>query len=60
MTLNEHCTVTLPHYKLSNELQKESLYYYCMENESIRSYLPDHLTIDLANRDLLISVRVSF
>lgn len=56
MTLSEHCTITLPHYKLNNELQKENLLEFCMNDNRIKNYLPDHMNVEMAQRDLLISV----
>lgn len=56
MTLKEHCSVFLPHFKLSNELQKDSLFDYCISNEIIRKYLPDNCKAEFLQRDLLISV----
>ena len=56
MTLQQHCSITLPHYKLSNELQKESLYSFCINDNSIMNYLPDELSMESSQRDLLISV----
>ena len=56
MTLIEHCSITLPHYKLSHELQKENLFSFCIYDTEIKDYLPDEINSDMVQRDLLISV----
>ena len=56
MTLQQHCSITLPNYRVTNELQKESLYSFCFRDDLIMSYLPDELSMENSTRDLLISV----
>jgi hypothetical protein len=56
MTLKEHCSITLPHYKLSHELQKENLFSFCIYDTEFKDYLPDEINSDMVQRDLLISV----
>ena len=58
LTLNEHCTVTLPHYKVSSELQKELLFRYCTDHQIISKFLPDQIRSEYIERDLLISVSI--
>ena len=60
MTLTEHCTVTLPHYKLSNELQKDNLYRYCISDMTIKEYLYDDISLESIQRDFMFSVRIYF
>lgn len=60
MTLTEHCTVTLPHYKLSNELQKDNLYRFCISDMTIKEYLPDDISLESIQRDFMFSVRIYF
>lgn len=56
MSLQQHCSITLPSYRLTNELQKESLYAFCFRDDLIMSYLPDELSMENSTRDMLISV----
>ena len=56
MTLQEHCTVFLPHYKLADDLQKESLFKYCIFHNRIKPYLPDNAKSEYLERDFLILV----
>jgi hypothetical protein len=55
---NEHCTVYLPHYKLSDELQKENLFSYCFNHPEPRYYIPDNIKCEYIERDLLVSVSI--
>lgn len=56
MTLNQHCTVFLPHYKLADDLQKSNLFAYCLSNDRIKHYLPDNAQVEYLERDFLLSV----
>lgn len=56
MSLSEHCSVELPHYKLADDLQKDNLFNYCMNHETIKHYLPDYIRCEYIERNLLLSV----
>ena len=58
LTLKDHCTVTLPNYKICDELQKETLYSYCKQSDIISQYIPDDDNCDTMERDLLIQVSI--
>ena len=58
LTLKDHCTVTLPNYKICDELQKETLYSYCKQSDIISQYIPDDDNCDTIERDLLIQVSI--
>lgn len=41
MTLEQNCDVFLPHFKLDDQLQKDNLFNFCINDEEIKKYLPD-------------------
>jgi len=58
LTLDEYKEVSLPYYKFTELLSKQSLFGYCMKHEKIKYYLPDELTCTPVKRDLFIRVRI--
>ena len=58
MTLEQNCVVSLPHYKLDDKLQKENLFIFCINDNSIADYLPDNAKSDTVTRDFLLSVSI--
>lgn len=56
MTMKQHCSIFLPHYKLSQILQKKNLYEYCMNHNVIKNYLPDEIKLEYCEREFLLSV----
>lgn len=60
MTLEQHCVVNLPHYKLDDQLQKENLFNFCMNDDLIRDYLPDDSKPTTISREFLLSVSLIF
>lgn len=57
MTLEQNYSISLPHYKLNDQLQKESLFNFCINDFIIKDYLPDIAKSESISRDLLLSVR---
>lgn len=58
MTLEQNCNVNLPHFKLNDKLQKENLFNFCVNDDSIADYLPDNAKSESISRDLLLSVSI--
>ena len=50
----------LPHYKLDNQLQKNNLFEYCINDDIIKDYLPDNCNSEGITRELLLSVRAFY
>ena len=58
MTLEQNCDVFLPHFKLDDQLQKDNLFNFCINDEEIKKYLPDIAKSENISRELLLSVRL--
>jgi len=56
--LTELCSVTLPQYKISDELQSYGLYHFCKTDNTIADYLPDNISSESLQRDLMLSVSI--
>lgn len=59
MTLQQNCSVFLPHYKLDDKLQKENLFEFCISDNIIKDYLPDNAKSENISRELLLSVSLN-
>ena len=56
LPLAEYKQISLPNYKYTNILSKQSLYKYCMESPAIKAYLPEDLKSTGVERDFFLRV----
>ena len=52
--------VILPNYRICNALNKASLLKECLEDDELKSYIPDSSNLKCIKRDFFLSVNFYF